>query len=156
MRWKGSTLFFSFKIVLMKHFKFETNLLNKIYIFLWDKHHLSCFCISVKFVTRLKFYIFSMDINRKVRYIHFWWITLIIPSSVVHLLVHPNHWNIISGTGSCTWPVNFDQPVHPITLLKKPYARQAFAFESADLISITVILTLMKPADYNRAHFLHL
>ena len=103
----------------MKHFKFETNLLNKIYIFLWDKHHLSCFCISVKFVTRLKFYIFSMDINRKVRYIHFWWITLIIPSSVVHLLVHPNHWNIISGTGSCTWPVNFDQPVHPITLQLK-------------------------------------
>jgi hypothetical protein len=32
-------------------------------------------------------------------------------SIIVHLMVHVNHWNITSGTGSYTLPVNFDLPV---------------------------------------------
>ena len=31
-------------------------------------------------------------------------------------MIHVNHWNITSGTGSYTWPVYSDVPVHPITL----------------------------------------
>jgi hypothetical protein len=38
---------------------------------------------------------------------------------IAHRLVHVNHWNITSGTGSYTLPVYFDQPVHPITLQLK-------------------------------------
>jgi hypothetical protein len=38
---------------------------------------------------------------------------------IAHLLVHEIHWNITSSTGIYTLPVNFDQPVHPITLQLK-------------------------------------
>jgi hypothetical protein len=81
--------------------------------------------------------------------------TVNIKPIIAHLLVHVNYWNITSGTGSYTLPVNFAQLVHPITLQKINFCRKFFAVESVYFISDTDILTPVRTRGL-KGHFSHL